>query len=325
MMIRCHIFGKKNCEGPKGWEEDENSVWYDPKGKYGGEIKGALANGYSVEEVKEYFDTISGYSQYAFNKSHSASYSYISYLCAWLKYYYPTEFMAAILTMSDEDKRVEYIKILDAMNITLKAPDINISEKDFTPQNKNMLYGIASVKGVGETSMEEIFKNRPYTSLEDCFSKLPKKAFNKRVGEALIKSGAFDSFNKNRYELLNIFHELRKDKFEKFNPADYDENICIEMERESLGTFVTCKPWWEIVKENQTINFECQIEEFSEKLDKNKNLMAFLKIKSRNCLISAICFSSVYSKFNDSFEVGKTLNIEGKKDSRGNFIVKDLT
>lgn len=65
MMIRCHIYGKKNYKGPEGWEEDENAPWYDPKEKYGPEIRGALANGYTKEEVLKYFETIEGFASYA--------------------------------------------------------------------------------------------------------------------------------------------------------------------------------------------------------------------------------------------------------------------
>jgi len=64
MMIRCHIYGKKNCEGPEGWENDDHAPWYDPKGKYGGEIPGAISRGYTEEEVMEYFHTIENYSSY---------------------------------------------------------------------------------------------------------------------------------------------------------------------------------------------------------------------------------------------------------------------
>jgi len=145
------------------------------------------------------------------------------------------EFMSAVLSMADEDKKVEYIKILDSMQITLKAPDINISEKDFTPQDKDILYGIGAVKMVGENTVEEILSKRPYSSLEDCMNKLSKKTFSKKVGENLIKAGAFDFEDKNRYRLLNKFHELRKDKIETLNPNNYDENVCIEMEKDVLG------------------------------------------------------------------------------------------
>lgn len=70
MMIRCHIYGKKNFEGPTGWENDDNAPWYDPKGKYGGEIPGAVSNGYTKEEVLGYFKSIEKFAEYAFNKSH---------------------------------------------------------------------------------------------------------------------------------------------------------------------------------------------------------------------------------------------------------------
>lgn len=80
MMKRCHIYGKKNCEGPKGWENDDNAPWYDPDAHYGAEIKGAIANGYTADEVNNYFNKTEKFSSYAFNQSHSISYAFITLL-----------------------------------------------------------------------------------------------------------------------------------------------------------------------------------------------------------------------------------------------------
>lgn len=208
--MRCHIYGKKNCEGPEGWENDDNAPWYDPDGHYGGEIEGAIKRGYTAKELKEYFNKIMSFAQYAFNKSHAACYSYITILTAWLKTYYPAQFMAATISMADEEHRVKYMQNCEQqMGISIAVPNINESGERFTPFDGSILYGFGAIKGVGAAAIPEIMARRPYLSVEDAIIRIPKKAFNKRVGEALIKSGAFDFENTNRYELLNEFNKVR--------------------------------------------------------------------------------------------------------------------
>ena len=105
MLLRCHIYGKKNCEGPEGWEDNDKLPWYDPEGKYGKEIPGAISNGYTESEIRDYFDTIRGCASYLFNLSHAISYSQLSYMGAWLKHYYPAQFMAAVLSIQTDDEK----------------------------------------------------------------------------------------------------------------------------------------------------------------------------------------------------------------------------
>ena len=204
MLIRCHIFGKKNCEGPEGWENDDHAPWYDPEGHYGGEIEGAVNRGYTEEEVRHYFKVIEKFSSYCFNKSHSQCYAYIAILTAWLKTYYPAEFMAAALTMADEDSRKLYSQVCEQqMSIPIQTPDVNISGQHFTASNGAILYGLEAIKGVGASAIPEIIAHRPYASVSEAVAKIPKKAFNKKVSEALIQAGAFDFEDTNRYTLLN--------------------------------------------------------------------------------------------------------------------------
>ena len=97
---KCFIFGKKNCEPPKDYDEtDENQPYYDPKGKYGKEILGGINNGYTYEELAEFYEKLKGYCSYLFNKSHSASYSVITLCTAYLKTYYGPQFFAALLSL----------------------------------------------------------------------------------------------------------------------------------------------------------------------------------------------------------------------------------
>lgn len=318
MLIRCHIYGKKNCEGPEGWESNDNAPWYDPKGTYGDEIKGALANGYSVEEMKQYFDYIMGFANYCFNKSHAATYSYISIMTAWLKKYYPVQFMSAVLSMSNEDKRKKYMSICEqSMNIKISTPDINLSQKSFTPNQNNILYGISSVKGVGESSLIDIIQNRPYKNLEDALNKIPKKSFNKRVAINLIKSGAFDFEDSNRYNLINKFYDLRKEKDERYDPNSYNEFVCMQFEHDTLGYSITYKSWWDNICLEEKVSNEATLLSTKEIVDKKGRLMAFIELEINNCKINATVYSNKYSRYVSCFDTNltKKIYVEGQKQN----------
>lgn len=322
MLKRCHIYGKINCKGPEGWENNDSLPWYDEKGKYGKEIKGALKNGYTVDELNSYFDNIIGFASYCFNLSHSAAYSYISMMTTYLKKNYPVQFMAALLSMTDEEHRKKYINICEQyMNIKIGTPDINLSETNFTPEaDKNeILYGLESVKGIGRTSIPVIINNRPYTSFEDAFNKIPKKNFNKKVVLALIKSGAFDSIeNDNRCKLINKFYDIRKDKkTERLNEV-FNKQTYIDFENETLGVPITFKPWWDNVPIDSIVNnVVATILSLREVKDKKNRLMAFVKLEINNCKIDATIFANKYlrilSIFDEHINKSQKILISGKK------------
>lgn len=326
MMIRCHIYGKKNIEGPKGWEQNNNEPWYDPKGKYGPEIRGAIVNGYTADEMNYYFDYISGFSSYAFNKSHAVAYSFTSILMAWLKIYYPVQFYSAFLSMQAVEDLLRYIPMIRKEGIDVKVPEINSSDIDFTPNGNSILFGLGSIKGVGDSSIPEIVNNRPYSSLEDIFSKVPKKAFNKRVGEALIKSGALDLFNTNRYELLNEFHAIRKDKIEELNIGQYNDEAIMEMEMETINCPVTKTPEWYSLNNEEVENVKIKITEIDERKDKSGNIMAFCKGDvGGGATIDLVIFSSIYLANMSSIRCDHTAYYSGKKESDSKIIVKKVS
>lgn len=330
MLRRMFIYGKKNVEGPEGWEDNPDLPWYDAGGKhYGDEISGGLTKGYSLVELEKFNNDIQSYASYLFNLSHSVCYSYISVLTAYLKCYYPVEFMAAVLSIQSDEKIDKYAKVCQDEGIDVITPDINISDADFTPDgdNNKIYYGLASIKGVGEKVIEEIIAARPFDSLEDIFKKLPKKTFNKRVAVALAKAGALDSFSstKNRYELINKIYIIRKDKEEHYNIDDYSEEACIEFEKEVLSASITYKPWWSEVRQGERISESAKILSFTERPDKRGNAMGFMKLKIRSCEIEAIMFSSKYLKcigaFDEALNPKKVIAITGKKDDKGKLIV----
>lgn len=328
MLERCHIYGKKNCEGPEGWEDNNELPWYDPKGKYGPEIKGALVNGYTEKEMKDYFELIQGYSSYLFNKSHAVAYSFISMLTTWLKLYHPVEFYSAFLSMQATEDLLRYIPMIRKEGIDVKVPNVNISNTDFTPDGSNILFGIGSIKGVGESSIPAIIENRPYFSLEDALSKIGKKSFNKRVGEALIMSGAFDTYKNNRNELLNEFHEIRKDKKEDIlDVNDYNEEVIMDYEMKSLSCPVTCTPEWFDYEDNSEVNdVPIIITKIDERKDRKGNLMAFCEGDvGGGVIIDLVIFSSIYLSNIGIIRAGHVALFTGEKQSNSKLKVKKVS
>jgi len=325
MCKQWFIYGKKNIEAPIGTDENNlDQPMYDPIGKHGTEILGGIANGYEEQQLKDFWSNIEGFADYLFNKSHAACYSYITVLTAYFKTYYPAKFMAALLTMQDNaDKIDQYVKITRQMGIPVTAPDINISQKGFVENDGKILYGLGSIKGVGENSIAELIANRPYTSIEDALSKVDKKHLNKRVGVALIKAGAFEAINKNRYTLLQEFYTLRKDKDEYESAELYNREVCMEMEQEVLGTTITYVPFWDNVVTGQTVELEFELKKVQEKADKKGNLMAFVDGTCDGSPIRAVVFSKTYVKNIAYFDMNFNTKIilKGKKDEKGALIV----
>lgn len=347
MMIRCHIYGKKNCEGPEGWENDDHAPWYDPKGKYGKEIPGGLVNGYTEQELLDYFHKIEGFSSYAFNKSHSACYAYLGVIGAYLKKNYPEEYMSAVLNnCKDADTQAFYINCCEqTLNIKILAPDINKSKEGFLPEKEHhsIIYGLGGVKGVGAAAVPAIVANAPYKSLEDAYERIPKSSFNKKVSESLIKAGAFDSFNSDRVELLNKLHVLRNDRIKENGKLvrdsngnciiesvkkSYDVGVCMKFEEETLGCHITHKTWWETLKANEGHTFTAKIKSVTEHKQKNGETMAFIAVKDIVAKFNLECcaFSKTYKNIIAFVyeREGELIKISGKKSDKGSFIINDV-
>lgn len=339
MMDLCKrwlIYGKINEKVPEGYDNDNpNCVMYDEKGKYGAPIKGALNKGYNLKELETFWTDMEGYASYLFNKSHAACYSYITLLTAYLKKYYPVKFFASVLSVNnDEVKRAKYAKVIDSMDMNILIPTINGSSFDFiaNDEERTILYGLASIKGVGENAIKEIIAHRPYDSLEDLMNKVPKKYLNKRVGVALIKAGALDEFNTDRKELLRQYYTIRKDKddldeLDEVLKGDYSPKMCMQFEMDTLGITITYKPWWDTVKAKETIEKVMKVTKVREHQDKNGNMMAFIKLDAENCEIDGVVFARTYCNNVDKFDLmfGQVeLKIKGKKDEKGQLIVSSV-
>ncbi len=176
-------------------------------------IPGCIANGIDEKSANRIYDAMMDFGRYAFNRSHAAAYGIVTYQTAYLKTYYPVEFMAALITsvMGDDAKTRRYIHNLNDFDITLLPVDINASHRRFTVSNGKIRYGLLAVKGLGETAVNEILTTRKekgnFADFADFVNKMQFDSLNKRGVESLIKCGAFDEMGYKRNELLEIFEE----------------------------------------------------------------------------------------------------------------------
>jgi len=177
---------------------------------------GMTERGYSMAAVKTLWDILLPFSDYAFNKAHSAAYGVVSYWTAYLKANYPTEYMAALLTSvrDDKDKSALYLNECRRMHITVLPPDVNSSSANFTAVGKDIRFGLTAVRNVGANVVDAIVTTREakgeFTSFTDFLDKVPAVVCNKRTIESLVKAGAFDSLGHGR-RALQVVHEQAVD------------------------------------------------------------------------------------------------------------------
>ncbi|MGH9612986.1 MAG: DNA polymerase III subunit alpha, partial [Bryobacteraceae bacterium] len=173
-------------------------------------VSGAKARGLSEKKVIKIFDLMEQFAGYGFNKSHSAAYAYLAYVTAYLKAHYPIEFMCALLTSETGNtaKVVKYINECRDMGIQVLPPDINSSDKDFTPAAGAIRFGLCAVKNVGAGAVESVIQSRadkgPFHSIYEFCERVDLGAVNRRMIESLIKAGAMDTLEGNRAQLFGV-------------------------------------------------------------------------------------------------------------------------
>ena len=250
---------------------------------YGNEekgIKGCINNGIGEDVANKIFDEMIDFASYAFNKSHAACYAVISYQTAYLKYYYPKEFMAASLTSVSDNptKLIEYMGGLADMGIKILPPDVNLGEGAFSVDKDGIRFGLSTIKGVGKAVSDAIVRERTlngkFLSLENFINRLPQKDLNKRSIEGFIKSGALDGMEGNRHEkILNaelfidkkskeskavipgqmsffdVVSEEDKDSFvsELIHIEEYSKEELLKYEMEVMGMYVSGHPLEEYI------------------------------------------------------------------------------
>jgi DNA polymerase-3 subunit alpha len=186
--------------------------------EYVGFEAGMVANGFSPAAIKALWDVLVPFSDYAFNKAHSAAYGLVSYWTAYLKANYPAEYMAAVLTSvrDDKDKSALYLNECRRMGIKVLPPDVNESSANFTAVGTDIRFGLAAIRNVGANVVDGIVAARQdkgrYTSFKDFLSKAPAVVCNKRTIESLVKAGAFDDLQHTRQGLVRV-HEDYVDAF----------------------------------------------------------------------------------------------------------------
>jgi DNA polymerase-3 subunit alpha len=236
-------------------------------------VAGATSHGYDKKKANEVFDYIEPFARYGFNKSHSVAYALVAYQTAWLKVHYPRHFMAALMTseMDRTDAVVKFINETAQMGIKILPPDINESNYAFTVVGPNIRFGLGAVKGVGQGAIESILEARRgvgrYKSMLEFCESVDLRACNKKVIEALIKSGSFDSFGMSRRALFesidNAADSAQRTKDEKergqsslfgmastsIMPApriaplpEWPEEEKLRHEKETLGFYITGHP-----------------------------------------------------------------------------------
>jgi DNA polymerase-3 subunit alpha len=252
-------------------------------------VEGAIANGYDKKKANEIFDYIEPFARYGFNKSHSVAYALVAYQTAWLKVHYPRHFMAALMTseMDRTDFVVKFINESTQMGIRILPPDINESNYAFTVVGPNIRFGLGAVKGVGGSAIESILEARQkkgrYTSLLDFCEAVDLRACNKKVIEALIKSGSFDFLGTSRRVLFETLESTadsaqraREEKERGQNSlfgmlsatvapaatpartlaaAEWPDDEKLAFEKDTLGFYITGHP---LNKYSETIREVCR-------------------------------------------------------------------
>ena len=252
--------------------------------------EGAQKQGLDYDKASQLFDLIEKFAGYGFNKSHSAAYAMVTFQTAWLKTYYPNEFMAALLTSDKDntDKVVRYIDEVKRMGIELSPPDICDSQLEFSAINKDgqeiILFGLGAIKGVGGAAIESMLKERKengdYKSLEDFVNRIEPSKVNKRVIESAIKAGAFDRYGYSRKALLDQIElivetaksaseakknaagslfgddaEITTVKLELNNSEEYPLKSILEFEKNTLGFYVSGHPLDDFREKIEQLNY----------------------------------------------------------------------
>ena len=180
-------------------------------------VKGCVGNGISEEVGNKIFDEMTDFAKYAFNKAHAACYAVVAYRTAYLKYYYPVEFMAALMTsVVDNTRKVtEYIYSCRQMGIEILPPDVNEGEMGFSVSGTKIRYGLSAIKGVGKPVIEALVAQRnaegKFTSLRDFAERMSGKEVNKRTVESFIKAGAFGEEFGTRKQLMQVYNAVLDD------------------------------------------------------------------------------------------------------------------
>ena len=252
------------------------------------QVPGCVAKGIPEEVASKIYDEMMDFAKYAFNKSHAACYAVVAYQTAFLKYYYPVEFMAALMTsvIDNSEKVAEYIMVCKSMGITILPPDINQGESGFSVNGRSIRYALTAIKSVGRPVIDAVVEERrergPYVNLKDFITRVAQKDVNKKAMENFIKAGAFDSLPGTRKQFMSAYVQImdhiikdrknnmagqmslfdlvddsQKEEFDVKLPdvGEYSKEMLLSFEKEVLGVYISGHPleeWEELWKKGIT-------------------------------------------------------------------------
>ena len=252
-------------------KERQNFVYGNPDEG----VPGCLANGIDERTANKIYDDMTDFAKYAFNKSHAAAYAVVSYQTAYLKYYYPVEFMAALMTsvIDNPGKVAEYILACRQMGIAILPPDINVGESSFSVDGGSIRYGLSAIKSIGRPVIDLIVRERNaggiYKSIVDFIERTAGREINKRTLESLIKSGALDSLGGTRKQFMQVYasvmeraaqekksaitgqmslfdlmgeEEKREYELQLPRVGEYDKEQLLAFEKEVMGIYISGHP-----------------------------------------------------------------------------------
>ncbi|SFV64289.1 DNA polymerase III alpha subunit [hydrothermal vent metagenome] len=332
---------------------------------------GASEKGFDRKKSEELFDLIVKFAGYGFNKSHSAAYAMVTFYTSFLKRYYPTEFMAAILTLekNNTDKVVKYVDELKNLNIELRPPNINRSllvfQADEIDGKKVVFFGMGAIKGAGDVAIKSIIKSREdggdFKDMSDFLSRIDASKVNKRVVESLIKSGGFDDFGHSRQALLSQIEdivetakragearkmalgslfgdteEMTSVKITISDMPEYDLLEILDMEKESLGFYVSGHPLDKYREQLEGINYTLsseiedladgsqalfigKIENITTRISKKGNKFGIANIMDLHGNIELMLFENRLKELEEDFNLDKPIAFKVKITKDGDF------
>ncbi|MFA5524285.1 MAG: DNA polymerase III subunit alpha [Tissierellales bacterium] len=295
--------GKKKMDVME--QERKHFIYGEVNEKGEVQIPGAIRNGVDEETANKIYDEMIDFANYAFNKSHSAAYAVVAYETAWLKYYYPVEFMAALITsiMGNTNQVSLYIQECKRLGIEILPPNINESYSKFTVKEGAIRFGLAAIKNVGAAAINSIVETRKrggkFLSFVDFCQRVDLNVINKRMIESMIKCGTFDLLGANRAQLLAIYERtldgMNQDRkrnvegqfsiFEVISPDDnpdlsldvlpnikeFPERTLLSMEKEMIGVYISGHPLSSFAEELKRLTTTFDINEALENIGVSTN------------------------------------------------------
>ena len=322
---------------------------------------GAEEKGFTRAYAEELFDLIVKFAGYGFNKSHSAAYALVTFYTSYLKCYYPAEFMAALLTLEKDntDKVVRYVDEVKRLNLELFPPDINKSDLVFSATNINgkevVMFGMGAIKGAGDVAIKSILQAREkgkFNDLSDFISRIDASKVNKRVIESLAKAGVFDSLGYSRNALLSQIEkivdgaskasnakkmstgslfgdsdELTKIEIELDNLPEYSPKEILELEKASLGFYVSGHPLDEYKEQIEKINYTLsssideledgsqilivgKVEEITEKISKKGGKFGIISVLDYHGTVEFMLFEDRLKELQENFDLNEPIAIK---------------